>query len=72
MIILDILCVIAGVLMLAFVVADFVLLARNIKYQVLWNKKKAKIVKIDPAITRAELCEQYVIFCKVNRCKVEY
>lgn len=45
---------------------------RNRKYQKIWNKKKANIIRIDPTITRAELCEQYVMFCKRNGCKVEF
>jgi hypothetical protein len=59
-------------LALAYFLADIILSIRNIKYQKKWNKEKSKRIKIDPAITRAELCEQYVMFCNRNNCKVEF
>ena len=55
-----------------YVMADLVLAARNVRYQRLWNLNKGNLIRIDPAITRAELCEQYVMFCKRNNCKVEF
>lgn len=72
MIILDILFVISEIFLWVFVIASIILMIRSLKYQRLWNKQKAMIVKVDPAITRAELCEQYVMFCIRNNCKVEY
>lgn len=45
---------------------------QNKKYQKMWNEKKALRIRIDPNITRAELCEYYVMFCKKNGCRVEF
>ena len=56
----------------SYILADLILTIRNRKYQKKWNEEKTKRIKIDPAITRAELCEQYVMFCKRYDCKVEY
>lgn len=72
MIIFDILIWIAEVFIFLYILADLIYSLRNRKYQKMWNKKKDFYIKIDPAITRAELCEQYVMFCKRNDCKVEY
>jgi hypothetical protein len=72
MIIFDILTVITGTLVCVYVFADLIYSIRNVRYQKLWNKEKAMREKIDPAITRAELCEQYVMFCKRNGCKVKF
>lgn len=69
MIIIDILFILFIFLHL---IADLILSIRNIKYQKKWNEYKAKLIKIDPAITRAELCEQYVMFCERNNCLVEF
>lgn len=72
MIILNILAWVTEIFMFLYVFADLIYSIRNRKYQKKWDKEKAMRVKIDPAITRAELCEQYVMFCKRNACKVEY
>ena len=72
MIILDVLFVVSEILLYVFVIACVVSMIRNIRYQKLWDKHKAMLVRVDPAITRAELCEQYVMFCIRNNCKVEY
>lgn len=72
LIVFDILGVLVEIFIFLYVLADLVLTIRDIKYQKKWNETKAKLIKIDPAITRAELCEQYVMFCKRNNCKVEY
>ena len=56
----------------SYILTDLIFNIRNIKYQKKWNEEKAKRIKIDPAITRAELCEQYVMFCKRNDCLVEF
>lgn len=72
MIIFDILVWIAEVFIFLYVFVDLIYSIRNSKYQKLWNKEKANRLRIDPAITRAELCEQYVMFCIRNSCKVEY
>ena len=71
-IIFDVFCVLVEVFIFLYVVADLILIVRNNKYQKKWNKEKATLVRIDPNITRAELCEQYVMFCKRNDCQVEF
>ena len=68
MTILTVSCVFAGI----YILSDLLYSLRNAKYQNLWNKEKANIIRIDPAVTRAELCEKYVRFCKKNQCKVDY
>lgn len=55
-----------------YVVVDLVLTARNARYQKLWRLKKSTLIRIDPAITRAEMCEKYVEFCIMNNCKVDF
>ena len=47
-------------------------LYKNAKYQKMWYEEKAMRKRVNPMITRAELCEQYVMFCKRNDCKVEF
>ena len=72
LIVFKILGMLVEILMFLYVAADLFLTVRNNKYQRKWNEEKATRVRIDPAITRAELCEQYVMFCKRNECKVEF
>jgi hypothetical protein len=72
MIIFDILIWVAEVFIFLYVLSDLIYSIRNLKYQKIWKKEKEMRVKVDPAITRAELCEQYVMFCKRNGCKVEF
>lgn len=60
------------IFLLFYVLVELMFTIRNFKYQKKWNAKKALYIRIDPAITRAELCEQYVMFCKRNDCKVEF
>ena len=55
-----------------YILLDLISAVKTRKCQKKWNEMKAKFIKIDPAITRAELCEQYVLFCKRNDCKVEF
>ena len=71
-IVFEILGVLIEIFIFLYVVADLVLIVRNNKYQKLWNREKANIVRIDPAITYPQLCEKYVIFCKKNDCKVDF
>lgn len=72
MIIFEILVSICVVFLIFYVVIDLLISTRNVRYQKLWRLKKSTLLRIDPAITNAELCEQYVIFCKKNGCKVEF
>ena len=46
--------------------------ARNQRYQKLWYAEKAMQIKLNPRISRIELREYYVMFCKRNRCSVEF
>ena len=68
----DILILIPVSMLLLYAVSGFVYVIRKNKYQKLWNNKKAMTLRVDPAISRAELCEQYVMFCKRNNCNVEF
>lgn len=72
MIVIKILGFIIELFILFYIVIDIMLSIRNQKYQKLWRLKKSTLVRIDPAITHAELCEQYVMFCKKNYCKVDF
>lgn len=55
-----------------YILNDLICLIRNKKYQKLWNEKKAGIIQINLLITKAQLCEIYVDFCKENKCKVDF
>ena len=70
--ILIILLLIFGTYLFWYVAIDIALKVRNRHYQKRWNQEKAIRIKLDPAITRAELCEQYIMFCKRNDCIVEF
>lgn len=72
MIIFNILVTLMKIFIFFYVVADLVLTIRDTKYQKKWNETKGKLIKIDPNITRAELCEQYVTFCERNDCVVDF
>ena len=63
---------IIDILIFIYVLSHLILSIRNLKYQKIWNREKAMRVRIDPNISNAELCEQYVMFCKRNGCKVEF
>lgn len=49
-----------------------ILVLRDRKYQKLWDKEKAMRLRFKPTISRAELCEYYVMFCKRNDCRVNF
>ena len=68
-IVLNIVCFILFFLSSLF---EFGLALRDRKFQKLWDKEKAMRLRIDPNISRADLCEQYVMFCKRNDCRVEF
>ena len=70
--ILNILYVIASAFLFASITADLITSIRNLKYQKMWNRRKSNTIRINPAITNAELCEKYVRFCKRNNCKVDF
>ena len=69
LIILEILC---DLFTFLFLISLLMLAVHNARYQKIWNKEKAARLRIDPAISRAELCECYVMFCKRNNCKVDF
>ena len=55
-----------------FILLGIFMAARDKKYQKLWREKKRTLVSMNPGISRAELCEQYVSFCNLNNCKVDF
>ena len=68
----NILILIVGILILSYILIAIIYSIRKKKYQKLWNKEKAMRIRIDPNISKAELCDQYVMFCKRNDCNVEF
>lgn len=64
--------VLMHIFIFSFALTDLIFTIREKKYQKKWYEEKAKRIKIDPEITRAELCEFYVQFCKRNDCKVDF
>lgn len=57
------------ILLLANSVSDIV---RYEVYQKKWDAVKANRIRIDPNVTKAELCELYVDFCDQYDCDVEF
>lgn len=72
MIVIKILGLTMELFLVFYIVLDIMVSIRNQKYQKLWRLKKSSLVTIDPAITHAELCEQYVLFCRRNGVKVDF
>ena len=68
----NILILIVGILILSYILIAIIYSIRKKKYQKLWNKEKAMRIRIDPNISKGELCDQYVMFCKRNDCNVEF
>lgn len=68
-IILDFLCY---MFVFSYIVIDIIGSIKNKKYQKKWDEEKTMLIKVDPMITRAELCEQYVMFRIRNNCDVEF
>ena len=60
------------ILLLLVGIVFVMLIARTAKYQKLWEKEKALRIRIKPNISRAELHEYYIMFCKRNNCDVEF
>ena len=67
-----ILGVLVEIYVFLYILVDICLSIVKKKYQELWNKEKAMRMRIDPDISRAKLCEYYVMFCKRNDCKVDF
>lgn len=59
-------------ILLAYSSFSLMFTIRNKVYQKRWEREKAMRMRMRPSISRAELCEQYVMFCKRNDCKVEF
>ena len=57
---------------LVYAIVNLVLIIRNKRYQRVWKLKKTTLMRVDPAITKAKLCEHYVMFCNKNKCKVKF
>lgn len=55
-----------------YISLSFILALKERHYQKKWFATKVNRIKIDPNVTRAELCELYVDFCRKNNCKVEF
>jgi hypothetical protein len=72
MIVLNILSVIIQVFACLYLIVDIIYSIRSKKLQKEWDEERAMRVRMNPAISRAELCEQYVMFCKRNGGKVEF
>ena len=64
--------VISFILLLAFALSQIARSILYVRYQKLWYKEKAMHQRVNPNISNAELCEQYVMFCKRNDYKVEF
>lgn len=61
-----------GFNLLVYCIYTLFSLIREARYQKLWNEEKATLLRISPDITRGELCEYFVMFCKRNDCIVEF
>ena len=64
--------IVLDIILIVLIVIGLASETKSKKYQKLWDKQKATTIRIDPAITRAKLCELYVEFCHKNCCWVEY
>jgi hypothetical protein len=69
MVLLDVLL---EIVLIVLIVIGLFYQTKSKKHQKMWDKEKANLIRIDPAITRAELCELYVEFCEKNCCWVDY
>ena len=72
MIILKVVSIILNVVIGLYLIGSFLVELQDVKYQKEWNKEKAMRVKLKPNISRADLCEYYIMFCKRNNCKVDF
>lgn len=72
MIVLNVFIAVIQVFIFIHLLEEIVSSVRNRKLQKEWADEKEMRLKCTPKITRAELCEYYVMFCKRNDCKVEF
>ena len=68
----DVIRILIQLFILVYVLTDLVLIIDDRKYQKLWNKEKAMRIKLEPDISKAKLCEYFVMFCLRNNCNVEF
>ena len=72
MIILRLICLIISLILLMYSAALIFLIIRNAKYQKLWNLKKETFLRVNPHVSRGDLCDQFVMFCKRNNCRIDF
>lgn len=72
MIVIKILGLTMELFLVFYIVFDIMVSIRDRKFEKLWAEKKCSLVAINPGITKAELCEQYVTFCEENGCMVDF
>ena len=72
MFIFSFLMIAANTFIFLYVLLDLIGSIRERKYQKLWDKEKEMCAKCTPRMTKAELCERYVMFCKRNDCMVDF
>ena len=68
----DIFVILLFVVTVGCIASGLVFVKYNKKYQKEWNKEKAMRMRSNPKISRAELCEYFVMFCLRNDCKVDF
>ena len=68
----NILAIAMNTLIGVYLLATILFELRKWKFQKIWDKEKQMRLKVKPQISNAELCEQYVMFCKRTDCKVEF
>ena len=72
MIVLAIIRIMAELVIFLYLLNNALEARRNKRFQEMWFKKKALLMKVDPVITKAELCEYYVKFREKNDCEVDF
>ena len=70
--ILQVLAIIMNVVIGLYLIGSFLVDMQDMKYQKKWYEEKEMRIKLKPNISRAELCEYYIMFCKRNNCKVDF
>ena len=72
MIILKVLAITINVVIGLYLIGRILVDLQDMRCQKEWDKEKALRVKLKPNISKAELCEYYIMFCKRNNCRVDY
>lgn len=55
-----------------YLIAKTALRISKVRLQNEWYKEKNTRKRLNPQISKAELCEYFVMFCKRNNCKVDF